>query len=241
MTVYIMLFTTVLLIFISKSLGISTTEHYAYHVRTLDSLFFNDEYFISVSTEKSVKRCLLACGEKSDCVTFSFKPDVRQCRLYSTGFYDSSVGTAEGGWLFYKYSDASCPVENGFVQYRTTSLCLYISPVSKAFTSASDTCAGLGGRLLTIESSAKQSALAPVLEILRSKHSTISVGLQKNGGWYWVNGEAVTHSVWGLGQPVCYPSGSVCDCAEMVSAWNWQWNDCQCDKQTFFMCEYVEF
>lgn len=230
------LFLSVICITMVQAVVIS--QHYAFHLPTLDNLLFDDEHFMVMKTTGNLNLCLVECGKHLDCVTFSFENNAGNCSLYSTGLYVAKMGTASSNWIFYAYGVPSCPVHNGFVFYRVLALCLHISVSAKSYTDATSYCAKRGGRVISLETSAKQETIGKVIAI--RTYPMFWMGLNLHGSvWVWTSGQTLTDRKWDIYQPTCKPTGDTCLCAWIVRDWGWKWNDVQCERTTAVICEVI--
>ncbi|XP_055017940.1 C-type lectin domain family 4 member M-like [Boleophthalmus pectinirostris] len=133
-----------------------------------------------------------------------------------------------------KQAELRCLVENRCCPknwIRFGSSCFLVSPNTKTWTESRQECEELRATLVIISSPEQQRFVSGL-----TRH-TVWMGLtdaHTEGEWRWVNGDAVTSSFWGRGEP---NNAGDEDCGE-ISAQN-LWNDAPCRTKQHFICQKV--
>ncbi|XP_068430349.1 uncharacterized protein [Clinocottus analis] len=108
--------------------------------------------------------------------------------------------------------------------------------MKKSWGAAHEDCVSRGGNLVSIHNQEEEEFLA-----LYSKGTSKWIGLKHNpleGGYSWTDGNPVSHTNWGPGEPNNHEGRE--ECVEMVSSTNGtysQWNDLNCDAHQDWICE----
>ncbi|XP_048727628.2 asialoglycoprotein receptor 1-like [Ostrea edulis] len=129
---------------------------------------------------------------------------------------------------------AQCP--SGWVQ-GASSCYLFVTSSREHWTLSSYHCSLHGASLVKIQSATENNFLRMHL-IDMGIHSDFWIGLSddsREGQWKWLpSGETSWFTDWAPGQP---DNGHNEDCAVLFHQANYHWNDDQCDRSFYFICE----
>jgi hypothetical protein len=132
------------------------------------------------------------------------------------------------------YSCPVCPQLEGCAAIPFGGHVYYFCNPSKKWGEARDWCSERGTHLATVSSWAEQGFLAANLG-----GTAMWIGLHQEWytwEWSWVNGEPVSFTAWGDGQPDDGDFWTEEDCVELF-AWG-PWNDNDCGSKSRYICEF---
>ncbi|XP_066266209.1 perlucin-like protein isoform X1 [Branchiostoma lanceolatum] len=161
-------------------------------------------------------------------ITDNLKERVAQLeeRIRDTGTCIFTCNTTE--------SPTTCPA--GYQQFQRT--CYRFSTDQKPYSEARDTCHGEGGRLATVKTNWTHDFLAN--HVRATTHANTWIGLsdvETEGVWIWDDGTLLAgDGIWGTGEP---NSGTGENCAHIYPDKDYRWNDSNCPRSYYYICEVL--
>lgn len=114
-----------------------------------------------------------------------------------------------------------------------------ISDHPKTWPDAQWDCNRRGGNLSSISGPREQNFIQAILAAgMSNVPYNFWIGAtdgNQEGGWEWIDGAPFAFFHWDQGEP--NESGVGEDCVEMVSMWEYRWNDKRCDKPNAYICK----
>ncbi|XP_053398682.1 uncharacterized protein LOC128556876 isoform X2 [Mercenaria mercenaria] len=132
----------------------------------------------------------------------------------------------------------------GWISSTSNNFCYQVVlGLPKTWQGAKAYCQQNGGDLLSISGVSEQNFVQAVLS--SGKYASIQLNFwigatdqTQEGGWHWNDNTPFRYLNWHPGEPNNVMFGAQPeDCAEMVPAWNYQWNDKYCSKEQVFICK----
>lgn len=211
-------------------------QHRAHHMSDVDNHVFDGDYILEeFQGIQSKFECALICGRNKSYTAFSYHKEEKLCLQYAAGIFIYSESKPAAGWSFYIFGEVTCPIEDGFINFRKNNLCLYWSPVKANYDSSKQLCRSKMSNLISLDSPEK---FAAVREVLSPLHTPVYIGLTRvDNVWVWENGR-LAHSIpWQTGQPF-YHNGSE-NCAVANIREGWKFVNTPCGYSTNVVCELI--
>ena len=132
---------------------------------------------------------------------------------------------------------ALTPNQNGLYEYNGNYYKIYEGEYT--WDEAKTKCEEMGGYLATISSAEEQE----FMELLNSDELGLWIGGYRDTehNWYWVTGEAISYTNWGIGEPnngYDEPGHFEPEGEDRINLWPYEWNDAAHDSVHGFVCEW---
>ena len=132
--------------------------------------------------------------------------------------------------LLFSLSEAVCP--NGWFHIHDS--CYKFSTANAlSWDAAKLSCEAMSSHLLIVNSDSEQLAVAGAIK----RTSNMWIGLRRDDSnknqWIWVDGQKVTYSNWGVGEPNNINE----ECVVMNTSPTGKWYDDRCSERRPFICE----